>query len=656
MDSLWSEQEARAYLNDPLQLRAYTSRLLGKEPALVLHGGGNTSVKLEVPNLFGEMEEVLYIKGSGSDLATIEADGFAPVKLEVLKRMATLDQLSDTQMVKTQRTAMTNPDAPNPSVEAILHAILPFKYVDHTHSDAILTLTNTEKGEALIRQIYGDRVMIVPYVMPGFLLAKKIHQMLQNVDLAKIAGIILMNHGVFTFDDDARESYERMIYLASEAEAYLFKEGAWDVSLAADAGMDLIKLAHLRHEISKVQGTPMLAKWDSRPEACGFSNLPNLASLALRGPITPDHVIRTKRLPLLVGENPAEEVKQYVQEYGAYFERHNDGSLTCLNPAPFWAVWPGSGSVTFGSDLTDAHIAADIAWHSMLAIQRGEALGGWKALPEKDIFEVEYWELEQAKLKKAEQRLELQGKIALVTGAANGIGAATTKALHAQGAIVVALDINPAIKDLFNQEDQVGIVCDLTNQEAMTEAVNSTIRRFGGLDIVISNAGIFPKSSKIEEMDAAVWDRSIEINLSSHQRLLQTCLPYLKEGIDPSVIFIASKNVAAPGPGASAYSVAKAGVTQLARVAALELGASGIRVNVIHPDGVFDTALWTDEILEARAAHYKMSVQEYKTKNVLGVEILSKDVAALACALAGSVFLKITGAQIPIDGGNDRVI
>ncbi|MBF0278444.1 MAG: bifunctional aldolase/short-chain dehydrogenase [SAR324 cluster bacterium] len=656
MDSLWNDQEAKDFLNDPLQLRVYTSRLLGRESALVLHGGGNTSVKIKECNLFGDTEEILYIKGSGCDLATIELDGFAPVKLEVLQRMVDLEQLSDADMLTTQRTAMLNPYAPNPSVESIMHAILPFKYVDHTHADAVLTLNNTKHGESLIHDIYGDRVIIVPYVKPGFVLAKKVHQMIQNVDWAEIEGIILMHHGIFTFADDARDSYERMVYLASKAEAYFFKEGAWDVGASAEAGEDLPKLALLRKEISKAHGAPVLARWDNRPEVCGFANLPNLASVACRGPLTPDHVIRSKHIPLLTGENPEEDVAQYVQDYREYFERHKTGSLTCLNPAPLWAIWPGYGSVAFGTELSAATIITDIAWHSMLAIQRGEALGGWQPLAEKEIFEVEYWKLEQAKLKKDYRKSDFQGKIALVTGAANGIGEATAKALHAQGAAVVALDINPQVKEIFNQADQVGMICDLMNFEAVKEAVDSTVRLFGGLDILISNAGIFPKSMRIEEMDQSLWNRSIDINLSSHQRLLQSCLPYLKKGIDPSVIFIASKNVAAPGPGASAYSVAKAGVTQLARVAALELGPSGIRVNIIHPDAVFDTALWTEEILTARAKHYKMTVQEYKTKNLLRVEISSKDIANLACVMAGPVFAKTTGAQVPIDGGNDRVI
>jgi NAD(P)-dependent dehydrogenase (short-subunit alcohol dehydrogenase family) len=283
-------------------------------------------------------------------------------------------------------------------------------------------------------------------------------------------------------------------------------------------------------------------------------------------------------------------------------------------------------------------------------------MGGWNALPEKDIFELEYWELEQAKLGKAKSVPPLQGRVALVTGAASGIGLACVEELHAQGAAVVALDLNPAVQEQFPQKDILGLACDITEDEQIKQAVAETVRHFGGLDILISNAGAFFASETIDEMADQSWDSSLAINLTSHQRLLKACAPYLKLGFDPAVVMIASKNVPAPGPGAAAYSVAKAGQTQLARVAALELGGSGVRVNTLHPDAVFDTAIWTPEVLANRAEHYGMTVEQYKTKNVLKTEVRSRDVAALACAMAGPLFSRTTGAQVPIDGGNDRVI
>ncbi len=661
MKSLWNNGQANKCKND-LALRVYSSRLLGQSSALVLHGGGNTSVKAKTTNLFGETEELLYVKGSGWDLATIEAAGFAPVKLNILNKMAQLSQLSDMEMVRTQRAAMTDPTAPNPSVEAILHAIIPFKYVDHTHADAVVTITNTAKGENRIREIYGNQVLIVPYVMPGFVLAKKIYELTQNIEWTALEGMILMNHGVFTFSDDAKTSYERMIKIVTQAENYLQTQGAVRGDSPAQRegargrSENLLALARIRKKVSLIKGNAMIAKIDNSRKSLSFSNRPDVASIATRGPLTPDHVIRTKPIPVIFGDNPEKDINNYIQAYNEYFERNSSDGITRLNPAPCWAIWPNYGIISFGRSVKEASIISDIKDHTIDAIQIAELLGGWKALPESELFDVEYWTLEQAKLGKSGSSPTLQGKIAIVSGAASGIGRACVEALQAKGAAVVALDLNPNITTLFDKQDILGVVCDITQEESIQDAVKTAVRQFGGLDILISNAGNFPASEKIADLRSKTWDDSLALNLTSHQRLLTACTPYLAQGIEPAVIMIASKNVPAPGPGAAAYSVAKAGQTQLARVAALELGELGIRVNILHPNAVFDTGIWTDEVLEKRAKHYGMTVENYKSNNLLKTEITSKDVAALACAMAGPLFAKTTGAQVPIDGGNERVI
>ena len=404
----------------------------------------------------------------------------------------------------------------------------------------------------------------------------------------------------------------------------------------------LLSLSRLRQSVSRIQGGAVIALFKDDQQSIAFSLLPKIKALATRGTLTPDHVIRTKPKPLVINKNIESDVKEYAQHYKNYFDRHTDGKLKCLDLAPRWAVWPDRGVIAFGRSVGEARIISDIVDHTMQAVQRAEGMGGWKVLNEKDLFQVEYWELEQAKLAKNPKPLALQGKIALVTGAASGIGKACVERLISQGANVVGLDIKDG--------------CDVTKESDIKHAVESTVRRFGGLDIIVSNAGNFPPSMDIESMDPAAWEKSMQLNLTSHQLLVKAAIPYLSHGIDPTIIIIASKNVPAPGPGAGAYSVAKAGLTQLGRVAALELGAQGIRVNMIHPNQVFDTAIWTKEVLEKRAKHYGLTIEQYKTNNILHTEITSRDVADLVCAMAGPAFAKTTGAQIPIDGGNERVI
>jgi len=563
MNSLWNDEEAKRYGCDPLALRVYTSRLLGRESSLVLHGGGNTSVKMRATNIFGESDELLYVKGSGWDLATIEHQGFAPVKMEVLLKMAKLKTLSDTEMVRVQRSAMTDPGAPNPSVEAILHAIIPFAYVDHTHADAVVAITNTEKGEQYIREIYRDRVLIVPYVMPGFILAKKIYDMTSNIDWNQYEAIILMNHGVFTFDDDAKTSYERMIHIVTRAEKYLkrhrvsmfeYKTDQTNVTASGklrnvftriqnlikhkskskqDSSTQaikehLLKLAGLRKMISRKRGMPVLAKQKAAAADIRFSNSQGVTSIATRGPLTPDHVIRTKRIPIIIDGDIMTNIDNFAEEYRIYFKQHaNGGNLTCLDQAPRWAVWPGYGTIVFGNNINEITIISDIIDHTIWAIQAAEVLDQWTALSEKDIFDIEYWDLEQAKLKKQGVPPVFQGKIALVTGAASGIGRACVESLYKQGAAVVALDINPDIENLFKQNGILGLVCDVTSEDDVQRSIETTIAHFGGLDILISNAGIFPVGESIENVKSETWRKSIDINLSSHQQLLKQCIAYL---------------------------------------------------------------------------------------------------------------------------------
>lgn len=657
MKSLWSDQEAADFTSD-VELRVYSSRLLGRDPSLVLHGGGNTSVKVRETNLVGEEEEILYVKGSGWDLATIEAPGFTPIRMAHLLKLAKLERLSDLQMVNELKTQQTLASAPTGSVEAILHAALPYKFVDHTHADALVTVTNTADGEARVRDIYGDDVVLIPYVMPGFDLARLVAERFAAEAHEGTQGMVLMNHGMFSFGATAKEAYERMIALVDRAERHIADAGAWQLPAPQPqetASAQRLEIATLRRSVSAAAGKPMMLACGQQDADLAFCRRDDLAAISQRGPATPDHVIRTKRTPML-----GRDLEAYVSAYQAYFDEHAPNAraaVRMLDPAPRVILDPELGLVTCGKTFGECAINADIYRHTMAIIARAERLGGWQALPAKDIFDVEYWELEQAKLRKGGAAPEFRGEVALVTGAASGIGRACVDSLLARGAAVIALDRNPAVVDMLARADVLGIACDVTDRAAMETAVETGVRRFGGLDMLVLNAGMFPGGKRIAELDDALWSQVMGVNLDANLALMRLAHPLLKLAPNGGrVVVIGSKNVPAPGPGAAAYSASKAALNQLARIAALEWGADGIRINSVHPDAVFDTALWTDEILAARAAHYGLSVEQYKTKNLLKTEVSSRDVAEMSAAMCGSLFAKTTAAQVPVDGGNDRVV
>jgi rhamnose utilization protein RhaD (predicted bifunctional aldolase and dehydrogenase)/NAD(P)-dependent dehydrogenase (short-subunit alcohol dehydrogenase family) len=658
--NLWSDSEAASYPGD-LGLRVYTSRLLGRDKSLVLHGGGNTSVKVREANLFGEEEDILYVKGSGWDLETIEAAGFAPVRLAPAVRLASLPRLSDPQMVNELRTSLTVASAPTPSVEAILHAVLPFKYVDHTHADAVVTITNTADGEARVREIYGSSVVVIPYVMPGFDLARLCAQRFPAEAGPETIGMVLLNHGIFSFGETARESYERMIHLVGLAEEYLKRQDAWELGPFPETpktptgDLDPVDLARVRHEISKAAGFPMLLAARRNARSLAFARRPDAGVVSQQGPATPDHVIRTKRLPLL-----GRDVEAYARAYRDYFAEHapNAGApKTILDPAPRVILDPELGLLTAGRSAKDAAIAAEIYEHTMDVIERAERLGGYRALAARHLFDMEYWDLEQAKLAKAGKPPVFAGEVALVTGAASGIGRACIDSFLSRGAAVVGPDLDAKIESLLSRPDFLGVRCDVTVEEEVESAVAAAVAAFGGVDLLILNAGIFPPSRRIADLTLAEWDRVMRVNLDANLLFLRHCHPLLR--LAPAggrVVVIGSKNVPAPGPGAAAYSASKAALQQLARVAALEWGAEGIRINTLHPNAVFDTRVWTEEVLASRAAAYGLSIAEYKTNNVLRVEVASRDVAELAAEMCGPRFAKTTGAWLPVDGGNERVI
>ena len=436
------------------------------------------------------------------------------------------------------------------------------------------------------------------------------------------SGMVLMNHGLFTYGPTTRHAYQRHLDLISRAARWLDIHAPHRAAEGEPLGwMDPVELARLRAGISRAVGQPVISVRHTCPEVARFVRRPDLASLATRGPLTPDHIIRTKRTPMV-----GRDIDRYADDYRSYYQRNLGrarGETTMLDPAPRLVLDPEIGMLAIGATASAAGIASDIYHHTITTLVRSEDhLGGYVALPEGDMFEVEYWELEQAKLKRQSQPPELTGMAALVTGAASGIGRACAEELLNRGAAVAGLDISPLVATTFNSPAWLGISCDITGQAAQAQAVERAVERFGGIDIVVIAAGIFGESRPIAELNPSEWRKVMAVNLDAAADLLSGVHPFLR--LSPAggrVVVISSRNVAAPGRGASAYSASKAALTQLARVAALEWAADDIRVNIVHPDAVFDTGLWTEELLAARSAHYNMDVDSYRRRNLLGTEI-----------------------------------
>lgn len=683
MKNLYSQADAQAAIakygaagwNEDIALKTYTTRLIGQVPELVLHGGGNSSVKTRLKDTLGEEVDVLCVKGSGWDMGSIEPPGLPAVRLAPLRKLTKLARLTDEDMVNFQRLNLLDSNAPNPSVETLFHAFLPAKFIDHTHANAVLGVSDHANGMDLLREVYGARAPVVDYVMPGFDLAKRAGEV--AAAHPKADGLVLHNHGIFAWGATAQESYDRMIELVSLAEAKLAHAGR-KVFAASKLPTRLASAAEIAPLIRGVLALPagegrfkrFVLDLRASPTVLNFVNGADANRYARAGVITPDHVIRTKGKPMVVAapaagaldvfaENLRAARAAYDAEYRAYFETHNarvGGIKKILDTSPRVVLVPGIGAFCAGATAKDAKIAGDLIENAAATIADAEALGPFESVSEADLFDVEYWSLEQAKLGKAAEK-RLQRHVALVTGGASGIGRACVEALLAHGAAVIALDIDSTIESMHARPDFFGIACDITRPVRVRAALERALCRFGGLDMLVLNAGMFPGGTPIRQQRADEWRRVMSVNLDANQALMQACHPLLQ--FSPRhgrVVVVGSKNVRAPGLGASAYSASKAGLTQLARVAALEWAADGIRVNVVHPDAVFDTDLWTENVLKARAEHYGISVEQYRTRNLLRTEVRSRDVAAMVCAMCSDVFGRTTGAQIPVDGGNDRVI
>jgi rhamnose utilization protein RhaD (predicted bifunctional aldolase and dehydrogenase)/NAD(P)-dependent dehydrogenase (short-subunit alcohol dehydrogenase family) len=671
MKSQWSEVDARAMveryaadgINEDIALRVYTSRLIGLDPTLVLHGGGNTSVKTRVDDDLGEPIDVLCVKGSGWDLADIEPEGLPAVRLSSLGALRERDSLSDEDMVNAQRIRLLDAGAPNPSVETLLHAFLPHKFIDHSHANAILSIVDQAEAEKICLEIYGERLAVVPFVMPGFELSKLAAQVQEAHPEAE--GLLLLQHGLFTYGDSAKVSYERHIRAVDEAEQYIAGRGTSvavprlpDVKYTTFAPM-------LRGLLGQGERAYVLCLRTSE-RIRAFVDREELASWSQRGVVTPDHIIRTKRVPMLLELDADLEsantddrrlqiqlrLDEYRDAYRSYVKEQVDGrglDVTPLDPDPRIVLVPGLGIIAVGGSPGAARIAADIYEHTINTITDAEAVGSFQALPNADLFDMEYWSLEQAKLGKAKP-LALAGRVVLITGAAGGIGEAVAVAFSRAGASLYLVDRDA--EGVSRVADGLGAahqVLDVTDAQAVTDCVERIVAMHGGIDGVVSNAGTAPQAD-IDTCDPEILRASLEVNLLSHQWVAQAVTARLREqGTGGFLLFNASKAAFNPGKGFGPYAVAKAALVALTKQYALECGADGIRANAVNADRI-RTGLLDAEDVSRRAEARGLSADEYYRSNLLGTEVTAADVAEafLNLALARST----TGCIVTVDGGN----
>ena len=662
------ERYVRAGHGRDLAIRVYTTRLLGQDPTLVLHGGGNTSVKTRVEDADGSSVHVLCVKGSGWDMGTIEPPGLPALRLQPLQALARFDTLSDEEMVKLERRLLLDPSAPNPSVEAILHANLPYKHVDHTHANAIVSLTNQPSGEAIIRDLFPD-ALIVPYVMPGFILAKACDVAFRAQP--RCDGMILLKHGAFTFSADPRESYEAMIAMIDKAERRIargrphpFSGAKLPTALATAEAIAPILRGAIAYP-GAIEGSPRRFVLEHRasPELLEFCNADNLASLVSRGNATPEHVIHIKRKGVALPAPSADDlpafqaavqaaVAAYAEDYRGYFKRNNarvGGGKVMLDPMPRAFYVPGVGIFAAGPTLKQAKIAADVVEATIQVIANAESIDQFEPLSEEDLFDIEYWSLEQIKLTKVQEK-PLTRQIAVITGAASGLGLAIAAAMRAEGAEVALLDIAEApLRKAAQRLGGLAVACDLTDPQAVDAAIQKVAATFGGLDILVSNAGAAFQGAMIDVGDD-VMQKAFALNFWAHHYVSRAAVRVMEtQGTGGALIYNVSKQAVNPGPNFGPYGTSKAALMALMRQYAVEHGASGITSNAVNADRI-RTGLMTDAMVEQRSKARGISPGDYMRGNLLRREVLAADVAAAFVHLAKA--RTSTGAVITVDGGN----
>lgn len=640
---------------DEMGERVYTSRLLGSEKDLVLHGGGNTSLKREEEDHTGKTLRVLRVKGSGSDLSTIGERGFTGLRLDDLLAASSIDSMTDDEMMDYLNKSKIDPSEPSPSVESFLHAFIPFKYVDHSHADAILSITNTSLPKERIREILGN-VYVVPYIPPGFTLARELVKHMDEI--AKCDGLVLSKHGLFTFSNSSRESYDRHIMIVTRAEEFIRMNAKRDFTVEFQKRpFNPHFVSALRGSLSRMQRKILLL--DTSDESVRIACSREAREFCSYGPATPDMLIRTKYDFLYIEDENHydDDLKAYVERYRKEYSSHIS-AYPMHDPNPSVIVVRGCGIITAADSMKECRIILDQAIHSFRVDMASSQLGKHEFLSEGEAFWMEYWPLEEAKLKKKVRR-KFQGYVALVTGAASGIGLETFRRMSESGISVIACDVDPTIKKICGEiEKETGTesypyIADLSDAESVKKMMDDIPNIFGGLDAVFNNAGIL-KSQMIEDIDLETLEMHYRINARAPFLITQGAMLIMKrQGIGGNIIFNITKNLTHPGPGMLSYGSSKAFAAQVCHYAAKEGGKFGIRANIINPDKIFrNSRIWEDGVLEARAKAKGQTVEEYKTQNLLRVEVLPSHVANMALAMMDDeIFGATTDAMIPVDGG-----
>ncbi len=646
-----------------MALRVYTTRLLGRNRELVLHGGGNTSVKTSITDIDNKDYDVLCVKGSGWDMAEIEPAGLPAVKLNPLLALKNKKSLSDDDMVAYQKRNLIDIKSPNPSVETFLHAFLPYKFVDHTHSDAIVNITNRSNGKELCKKIFGSKASIVPYVMPGFALAQKVNEIYKKNP--NINCLILLNHGIFTFDNNAKKSYDLMIKYVSIAEKTVRKLKRKKIKQIKKYNTKFkpYEIAPiLRGLLSENKDQKFILNYRSNKALDYFINGKEVKRYSSFGTATPDHVIRVKPFPLIITPKQNSSIddfkklaeksfKDYRKKYVRYFDlnqRKVKGKKTMLDTSPRVILVQNVGLFSVGDSLNASRIAGDLTETNARVISSVEETTKYKFIPEKDLFDVEYWSLEQAKIKRAKKIL--QGNVVVITGAFGAIGSATYKLFKSYGAEIILLDYDAKkVKEMQSKIKDLCLYCDVRNRNSVKNAFKIISEKYGGVDILISNAGTATGGS-IAEIDDNILRKSFEDNFFSHQNCASETIKILKkQNIQGCLLFNISKQSVNPGKNFGPYGLPKTALLSLCKQYALDYGSFGIRSNGVNADRI-RSGLLNDGMIKSRAKAREVSADEYMRGNLLLNEVKAEDVAKAFFHL--SVSKNTTGAVLTVDGGN----